>query len=167
MKQIQFAQTYNNEAAHRQVKLLMKQHKQLYIQVNGEAWISSQGVTSIRYQLNAQGWQWILNYLQTGDYEDFGVFPSRLSKLCSEFQEDVDEFIGIKSFKAKGKRISTYNIEQINELEPLRFPEPSKEEDGAEEGTDENEETAEIEDPDHGKSETDIIDEITGQMKLF
>ena len=28
-------------------------------------------------------------------------------------------------------------------------------------------ETAEIEDPDHGKSETDIIDEITGQMKLF
>ena len=57
MKQIQFAQTYNNEAAHRQVKLLMKQHKQLYIQVNGEAWISSQGVTSIRYQLNAQGWQ--------------------------------------------------------------------------------------------------------------
>ena len=89
MKQIQFAQTYNNEAAHRQVKLLMKQHKQLYIQVNGEAWISSQGVTSIRYQLNAQGWQWILNYLQTGDYEDFGVFPSRLSKLCSEFQEDV------------------------------------------------------------------------------
>lgn len=76
MKQIQFAQTYNNEAAHRQVKLLMKQHKQLYIQVNGEAWISSQGVTSIRYQLNAQGWQWILNYLQTGDYEDFGVFPS-------------------------------------------------------------------------------------------
>ena len=24
-----------------------------------------------------------------------------------------------------------------------------------------------IEDPDHGKSETDIIDEITGQMKLF
>ncbi len=25
----------------------------------------------------------------------------------------------------------------------------------------------EILDPDHGKSETDIIDEITGQMKLF
>ena len=27
MKQIQFTQAYNNEAAHRQVKLLMKQHK--------------------------------------------------------------------------------------------------------------------------------------------
>ena len=58
-------------------------------------------------------------------------------------------------------------LNKINELEPLRFPEPPKEEDGAEEGTDKNEEAAEIEDPDHGKSETDIIDEITGQMKLF
>lgn len=87
MKPIQFPQTYNNETAHRQVKQLMKQHKQLYIQMNGEAWISSQGITGIRYQLNAQSWQWILNYLQTGEYEDFGVFPSRLSKICSGFQE--------------------------------------------------------------------------------
>lgn len=87
MKPIQFPQTYNNETAHRQVKQLMKQHKQLYIQMNGEAWISSQGITGIRYQLNAQGWQWILNYLQTGDYEDFGVFPSKLPKLSSGFQE--------------------------------------------------------------------------------
>lgn len=89
MKQIQFTQAYNNETAHRQVKQLMKQHKQLYIQVNGEAWISSQGVTGIRYQLNKQGWQWLLNYLQTGDYEDFGVFPSKLSKICNGFQEDA------------------------------------------------------------------------------
>lgn len=89
MKQIQFTQAYNNETAHRQVKQLMKQHKQLYIQVNGEAWISCQGVTGIRYQLNKQGWQWLLNYLQTGDYEDFGVFPSKLSKICNGFQEDA------------------------------------------------------------------------------
>ena len=46
------------------------------------------------------------------------------------------------------------------------LPEPSKEEDG-EEGLMKTEETARNEDPDHGKSETDIIDEITGQMKLF
>ncbi len=86
MKQIQFTPTYNNEAAHRQVKLLMKQHKQLYIQMNGEAWISSQGVTGIRYQLNVQSWQWILNYLQTGDYEDFGVFPSDISRMTADTQ---------------------------------------------------------------------------------
>jgi topoisomerase-4 subunit A len=31
---------------------------------------------------------------------------------------DVDEFIGVKSHKAKGKRLSTYEIAKINELEP-------------------------------------------------
>lgn len=33
--------------------------------------------------------------------------------------------------------------------------------------TEENEEEPEILDPDHGKSEGDILDEMTGQMKLF
>ncbi|MBA4411478.1 MAG: DNA topoisomerase IV [Odoribacter sp.] len=31
---------------------------------------------------------------------------------------EVDEFIGVKSFKAKGKRLSIYEISQINKLEP-------------------------------------------------
>ncbi|MDP4204336.1 MAG: DNA gyrase/topoisomerase IV subunit A, partial [Bacteroidota bacterium] len=37
---------------------------------------------------------------------------------------DVDEFIGIKSCKAKGKRICTWEIASVNELEPTRYPEP-------------------------------------------
>ena len=36
-----------------------------------------------------------------------------------------------------------------------------------EETEDQNEEEPEILDPDHGKSEDDIRDEITGQMKLL
>ena len=36
---------------------------------------------------------------------------------------DAEEFISVKSFKAKGKRLSTYEVETINELEPLRFKE--------------------------------------------
>ena len=79
MQAITFPPAYDNEAAHRQVKLLMKQGKQLNIRVEDEAWISSQGVTGLRYQLNESSWQWILNYLQTGDYEDFGIFPSDTS----------------------------------------------------------------------------------------
>ncbi|MDE5795769.1 MAG: DNA gyrase/topoisomerase IV subunit A, partial [Muribaculaceae bacterium] len=39
---------------------------------------------------------------------------------------DADEFIGVKSFKAKGKRISNFNIDSITELEPLRFPESAE-----------------------------------------
>ena len=88
MQAISFPPTYNNEVAHRQLKLMMRQGKQLSIRVEDEAWISSQGVTGLRYQLNESSWQWILNYLQTGEYEDFGVFPSEISRFTYEgFQE--------------------------------------------------------------------------------
>ena len=73
---------------------------------------------------------------------------------------DVEEFIGTKSYKAKGKRITTFSVESIAELEPIRFPEEK------EPGEDTDDEPI-IEDPDYGKSDSDIIDEITGQMKLF
>ncbi len=43
---------------------------------------------------------------------------------------DAEQFIGVKSFKAKGKRITTCAIERIEELEPLRFPEKTEEEAG-------------------------------------
>ena len=72
---------------------------------------------------------------------------------------DVEEFIGTKSYKAKGKRITTFTVEHIQELEPTRFPEEKELEEEPEEIINE--------DPDNGKSDTDIIDEITGQMKLF
>lgn len=88
MHTILFPPTYDNEVAHRQLKLLMKQGRQLNIRVEDEAWVSSQGVTGLRYQLNENSWKWILNYLQTGDYEDFGVFPSEISRCSFEgFQE--------------------------------------------------------------------------------
>ena len=38
---------------------------------------------------------------------------------------DAEEFISIKSYKAKGKRLSTFEVETINELEPLRFNAPA------------------------------------------
>lgn len=41
---------------------------------------------------------------------------------------DAEEFIAVKGFKAKGKRISNYNIADIKELEPTRFPEQPREE---------------------------------------
>ena len=98
MQAIAFPSTYNNEAAHRQLKLLMRQGKQLNIRVEDEAWISSQGVTGLRYQLNECSWQWILNYLQTGEYEDFGVFPSEIPMFTFEdFQESkVRELVDSK-----------------------------------------------------------------------
>lgn len=40
---------------------------------------------------------------------------------------DVESFIGVKSYKAKGKRITTCTVQSIKELEPTRFPEVSAE----------------------------------------
>ena len=74
---------------------------------------------------------------------------------------DAEEFIGVKSFKARGKRITTLNVAGVVELEPLRF---SEEPNGEE--TDENREIID-EDPDAGKSQQDVADEMTGQMHLF
>jgi topoisomerase-4 subunit A len=41
---------------------------------------------------------------------------------------DAEQFIGVKSFKARGKRITTFGVDRINELEPVRFPEEKPEE---------------------------------------
>jgi topoisomerase-4 subunit A len=77
---------------------------------------------------------------------------------------DAETFVGVKGFKAKGKRISTWQIESIVELEPVRFPEPPA--DSSDDG--ESLEDAEVNlDPDAGKSEQQIIDEMTGQLRLF
>ena len=73
---------------------------------------------------------------------------------------DVEEFIAVKGFKAKGKRLTNYTIDTINELEPTRQPDPAP-------VTEASEEEPENLDPDRDKSEGDILDELTGQMKLF
>ena len=77
---------------------------------------------------------------------------------------DVESFIAVKGFKAKGKRIATWQIDKIEELEPLRMPDPVTIEDDDEDETDTH---AEETDPDAGKSQQQIIDEMTGQLSLF
>ena len=76
---------------------------------------------------------------------------------------DAEQFIAVKGFKAKGKRISTYQIESIEELEPVRFPEEPE----STEETDNPDSQDEDLDPDAGKSEDQVRDELTGQLRLF
>lgn len=74
---------------------------------------------------------------------------------------DAEEFIAVKGFKAKGKRISTFEVETVNELEPNRFA-------SAEQSVSvDRDNTPEDSDAKDDQSNSDIIDEITGQMKLF
>ena len=78
-------------------------------------------------------------------------------------QEEIDaeQFITVKGYKAKGKRLTTFALEAITELEPTRFPEEPETQDAPD---DEEEEDL---DPDAGKSEQQVRDELTGQLRLF
>lgn len=81
---------------------------------------------------------------------------------------EAAEFVGVKSFKAKGKRLTQKEVETINELEPLMVhPKSNEEGDEPSEGEEAEPTDPDPDDPDSPKSNTDIIDEITGQMKLF
>ena len=76
---------------------------------------------------------------------------------------DAEQFIAVKGFKAKGKRLSTYQIESIEELEPVRFPEKKDDTEDSDDSDDPEEDI----DPDADKSEQQVRDEMTGQLRLF
>ena len=78
---------------------------------------------------------------------------------------DAEEFISVKSFKARGKRVTTNNVAKVEELEPTRFPEPESE--PTEEEVPEEEVEEAEEDDFSGKSQQDVADEMTGQLHLF
>lgn len=82
---------------------------------------------------------------------------------------DADDFIAVKSLRAKGKRITNYEVASITETEPRIMPQPDDESDGQ---TPDDEATADHDDslptdPDDGKSEDEVRDEINGQQRIF
>lgn len=75
---------------------------------------------------------------------------------------DAVEFIAVKSLKAKGKRLTTYSVASVTELEPRELsPEETPDEDiPSEEDTDNP-----IVEPD--RSDDEVRDEINGQQRIF
>lgn len=79
---------------------------------------------------------------------------------------DAEEFIGVKSVKAKGKRISNYDIDHVTEIEP-RHDETDYEQQQAA--------IADVEGADSGETsgmkeqinQNDVRDKLTGQTRLF
>ena len=66
----------------------------------------------------------------------------------------MDEFIGVKSYKARGKRLTTYEIDEIIELEPTKLPPPPEveEEPEIEEPANENAEQLSLFDSDSNEN---------------
>lgn len=80
---------------------------------------------------------------------------------------DAAEFIAVKSLRAKGKRITNFAIESIVETEPAQTDESDKEEVTIQPIDDADENLTETQDPDDGKSEDEVRDEINGQQRIF
>ncbi|MDE6268208.1 MAG: DNA gyrase/topoisomerase IV subunit A [Muribaculaceae bacterium] len=95
----------------------------------------------------------------------FEVTPGGDDAFRGPFIIDADEFIAVKSFKARGKRLTTWAVESISEIDPR----PTGE-------TDSEEETADSENPAETSAEADgtddlsdeeVRDEINGQQRIF
>ena len=63
---------------------------------------------------------------------------------------EAEDFVGVKGYKARGKRLTTYAIATIEEIEPTRFPEKPAE---PEESPEEPEEPEEQEAPEEPKTQ--------------
>ena len=151
-----------------------------------EKWNAEKVWTAVLFDADNQGYAYVKRFLMeaTKRHQNYlgenaenklvllsDVFYPRLKvtfaghdSFRDTMEIDVDEFIGVKGFKAKGKRISTYQIGTIEELEPTRFPEKNETPDDE---TGNEEEEIENLDPDAGKSQQQVIDEMTGQLSLF
>ena len=152
-----------------------------------EKWKPHKVWTAVLYDADNQGYPYIKRFLMeaTKKHQNYlGENPKNIPVLLTDtvyprikvtfggndafrdpMEIDAEQFIAVKGFKAKGKRIATWQIAAIEELEPLRFPETQENPDEGEEDPD-NEDEENL-DPDAGKSEQQVIDEMTGQLSLF
>ncbi|MCI5711299.1 MAG: DNA gyrase/topoisomerase IV subunit A [Prevotella sp.] len=151
-----------------------------------EKWDKDKVWTAVLYDADNQGYPYVKRFLMeaTKRHQNYlgeneaskpvlltdQVYP----RLCITFGGadayrdqlviDVESFITVKGFKAKGKRLSTFQIDRIEELEPLRYPDAPADTEPVDA---EQESDTENLDPDKDKSEQEVIDEITGQLNLF
>ena len=86
---------------------------------------------------------------------------------------DVNEFALVKGYKAKGKRLTTFELAKLDEIETDEPVEEENSQDDMTEADGESDNTTVADaqeenlDPDAGKSKQQVIDEITGQLNLF
>ena len=145
--------------------------------------------TAVLYDADQQGYPYLKRFMMEGSKRKQNYIgenkDSRLVLLTDEpyprfrltfggndayrdpLEVDAEEFVAVKGFKAKGKRLTTWTVDTIEQLEPLK-----RAGDDADDGETDDEERPDATenenlDPDAGKSQQQVIDEITGQLNLF
>ena len=145
--------------------------------------------TAVLYDADQQGYPYLKRFMMEGSKRKQNYIgenkDNRLVLLTDEpyprfrltfggndayrdpLEVDAEEFVAVKGFKAKGKRLTTWTVDTIEQLEPLK-----RAGDDADDGETDDEERPDATenenlDPDAGKSQQQVIDEITGQLNLF
>ena len=145
--------------------------------------------TAVLYDADQQGYPYLKRFMMEGSKRKQNYIgenkDNRLVLLTDEpyprfrltfggndayrdpLEVDAEEFVAVKGFKAKGKRLTTWTVDTIEQLEPLKRADDDA--DGGETDDEGRPDAAENEnlDPDAGKSQQQVIDEITGQLNLF
>ncbi len=94
----------------------------------------------------------------------------------ASLEVNVNDFALVKGYKARGKRLTTFELAKLEELEPIADVDEKNIDtvDSAEEteqadvqNNPTDSEPKENLDPDAGKTQQQVIDEITGQLNLF
>ncbi|MCM1449967.1 MAG: DNA gyrase/topoisomerase IV subunit A [Clostridiales bacterium] len=93
----------------------------------------------------------------------FRVTPGGADEYRGPFVIDAEEFIAVKSFKAKGKRVTTYAVAEFAEIEPRP---DAVEEIVSSVGMESDDD---IDDPsmEEDRSDDEVRDEINGQKRIF
>ena len=137
--------------------------------------------TAVLYDAENQGYPYLKRFLMEAKRtpSSFNPPPSELVLLTDTVNPRIEityggqdafrgsevisarEFVGVKGFKAKGKRLTTYQVESMSELEPEPLPELPTSPVGEEPGE------SQLPSPvGEGQAER-LIDEVTGQFNLF
>ena len=92
---------YDNESAMNTLKVMMKRGEQLVVKFFTSkdnfpcAWIESKKISGFKLILNQEGLNWLRNYLQTGEIEDFGFDPNK----TAAFSENEDNDFQLTIFR--------------------------------------------------------------------
>lgn len=104
---INFQLPYDNEAAHSQIKLMMKRRLRINIKFMENSdnipcvWVEAINTRHFMYQLTPQSWKWLWEYLKNSDDEDFGIFPMKVNP----YEGDDFQFDTLKSLIDMGYAI--------------------------------------------------------------
>jgi len=107
--------------------------------------------------------QSLLSSISDTDFPRFELVFGGHDAHRGAVEVDAESFIGVKSFKARGKRLTTFELKTIKELEPLRFAEKEDEDLSDENGENEMIEAEQEDSPDNF-AEKNISEKIEGQQ---